>query len=156
LSPTRFAFALAAGLAVSYIAAAHDDFPGADWCTNGTVAYTGAFAFTRAELYAEVQRRQQAASTDCIGRPTASAGGPVGHCGIFDPPYEAARSIARAACGASESAAAPANDIVAIIQSPPSYNAANHHESFDLNDGLRGICGVCVTIIAPVVPRDHD
>src|SRR6478735_12516 len=108
LSPTRFAFALAAGLAVSYIAAAHDDFPGADWCTNGTVAYTGAFAFTRAELYAEVQRRQQAASTDCIGRPTASAGGPVGHCGIFDPPYEAARSIARAACGASESAAAPA------------------------------------------------
>lgn len=155
MSPIRFALALAAGLAVSCIAAAHDDFPGTDWCTNGTIALTGEFAFTRAELYAEVQRRQEAASTGCIGRPTASIGGPVGHCGIFDPPYEAARSIARAACGASESAAAPANDIVAIVRSPPSFNAENHHEIFNLEEGINGICGVCVPLTAPAGPRQN-
>jgi hypothetical protein len=161
--PTRFALALAACLAVSCNAVAHSDIESVDWCVDGVVQYTGDFMFTRDELVAELRRRQQGAIALCAqdaSRPTPESGGD-GTCGVFDPPYETARAMARAACGAAESAVPAQNGaVVAVVDDPPSFNAADHHDTFNFDAGLSGMCGVCVPRGAtpPPIgsPGDHN
>lgn len=158
--PTRFALTLAAGLAVSCSAAAHTELQSADWCAQGIVMYIGDFTLTREELVAEAHRRQQAAGSLCAqdaNRPIGASGGDS-TCGVFDPPsYEVARAMALAACGAPESAA-PAQDsgIVAFVSDPPSFNAADHHQTFNFDSGLSGLCGVCIPHRAIAHPIDHN
>ena len=152
--PTRLALAFA-GLAVSCTAAAHSEIPDAAWCSRGLVVYAGEFAFTREELYTELYRRQQSALSRCVQGALDPAGG-VGTCGVFDPPYETAFSMARAACGApANSAPSPDDAAVAVVLEPLSFNAADHHETFDFEAGLRGVCGICLPVTAPVAPPQN-
>lgn len=158
--PTRFAVTLAAGIAVSCSAVAHTEFASADWCTQGIVMYIGDFTLTHDELVAEARRRREAASSLCAqdaNRPIGASGGDS-TCGVFDPPsYEVARAMAQAACGAPEStAAAPDSGIVAFVSDPPSFNAPDHHLTFNFDSGLSGLCGVCVPRRAIAHPIGHD
>lgn len=115
--------------------------------------HTGGFSFTTEQLDAELQRRHRlAASADCVGdqsRPNPASGS-VGTCGVFDPPFEVAYSMARTACGAASSGP-PTNDspVVAFVVEPASFNDANHHETFNFEAGLSGMCGYCVMQSAP-------
>ncbi|HVH36525.1 MAG TPA: hypothetical protein VM847_20710 [Tahibacter sp.] len=156
--PTRLALAFAAGLAVSCTASAHSEIPDAAWCAGGRVAYSGEFAFTREELYAELYHRQQDALARCIqetGQPNTAGG--VGTCGIFDPPYETAFMMARRVCGApTNSAPSPDDGVVAFVLEPASFNADDHHESFNFDSGIHGICGICLPVTAPMPPRGQD
>lgn len=152
---TRFVLALAAGLGFSCAAGAHNTLQTADWCEQGTIRYTHDFTFSRNELAAEFLRRQQAASALCVVRPDPTSGG-VGTCGVFDPPYEMARSMARAACGAAESTSPVPDTAVAIVVEPQSFNDANHHQDFNFDAGLSGMCGVCIPPGADLPIRDHN
>ena len=156
MSPARFALILATGLAVSCTALAHSELHSASWCSSGIVAYAGEFSFTPEELQAELNRRQQAGRIRCAEAGETDTGG-VGTCGIFDPPYETAVAMARAACGAPGSPT-PAFDspVVAFVVDPPTFNDPSHHESFNFDAGLRGICGVCVSGPAIPAPRDQN
>src|SRR6478752_10402438 len=156
--PTRLALAFATGLAVSCGAAAHDEISDETWCSHGLVVYAGEFAFSREELYAELYQRQQSALSRCIQDAThPSPAGGVGTCGIFDPPYETAFSMARRSCGApANSTPAPDDTAVAVVLEPLSFNAADHHESFNFDAGLRGVCGVCISVSAPMPPRGQN
>lgn len=137
----RFAFLLAAGLAASGTATAHSELYSADWCTSGRVRFRGLFAFSSAELQAEFDRRQ-ARRAQCL-QETGTLDGD-GTCGIFDPPYEMAVSMARAACGDPNSRG-PAQDspITAFVITPDNFNEADHHTTFDFSAGLEGMCGYC-------------
>lgn len=150
---TRFAPVLAAGLAISGAAAAHSELHSANWCTNGVVAYAGEFVISAEELHAEADRRQQAEVQRCVdetGLPPHPGG--VGTCGIFDPPYELAVAMARAACGDMQSPMPSAGSpVVVFVADPPSFNDPGHHETFNLDDGLRGMCGFCLNL--PPSPR---
>lgn len=146
---TRFALALATGLVVAGTAAAHSELHSADWCNDGVVIYRGQFAFSSAQLQDEFARRQTR-RTQCLQETGALDGDDI--CGIFDPPYEMAVSMARAACGDSSSPV-PSQEsaVVAFVTEPESFNDISHHGSFDLNSGLKGLCGVCVRYGAPIV-----
>lgn len=154
----RFALFLAAGLAVSGSAAAHSELHSADWCTDGVIAYAGEFILSAEELQAESNSRQQAAVQRCLdetGLPPDPGG--VGTCGIFDPPYELALSMARAVCGDRQSPfPSHGSPVVAVILEPQSFNEADHHTGFDLNAGLRGLCGICVIGPPAEKPRGQD
>ncbi len=153
--PTRYALAFAASFAASFSALAHTEIPSAEWCADGTVMYVDDFALTRDQLQATAAQRRSTALILCEAQldPPRSSGD--GHCGIFDDPaYEMALAAARAACGESEFPM-PSRDspIVAVITHPPSFNAADHHETFNFDAGVSGMCGICVpqsTITPPV------
>lgn len=146
MSLARFATAVAAGLAVSCTAAAHSELHSANWCTNGVIAFAGEFSITPDELHAGSDR-QHASVERCrqeTGQPDPTSGS-VGTCGIFDPPYELAVAMARAACGDLESPKpAQGSPVVVFIDSPRTFNDPNHHATFNLDAGLSGMCGYCV------------
>ncbi|MBN8740776.1 MAG: hypothetical protein BGP24_14405 [Lysobacterales bacterium 69-70] len=156
---TRLAFALAAGLAGCGSAAAHSELHSANWCSTGTVAYTGEIFYTADELHAEYNRRQQDALRRCLqetGNPNTTSGG-VGTCGVFDPPYEMAVSMARAACGDPGSTTpTPDSPVVVFIDEPQAFNDPDHHQLFNLDSGLHGMCGICVNSGPIPVPRDQN
>lgn len=143
---------LAAALSVSGTAAAHSELHSANWCTNGIVVDAGTFILTAAELRDESNRQQEAALQRCAEQAGQSPGFPGdGTCGIFDPPYEMAVAMARAACGDRESPVPThSSPVVTFITDPPTFNDPEHHTVFKLDDGLKGICGVCL-IIPPIV-----
>lgn len=158
--------ALIAGLAASFGAGAHDELQSADWCTTGTVAYTGEFVVTHEQLVTEMNRREAARQRCQIAaaRPTDGSGTNGGDltCGISDPPYELARSMAGASCGGTQPSGT-GGDIgttVAFIIEPSSFNAADHHQVFSLETGLHGICGICLLPLnstpAPAPPRNNN
>ncbi len=157
---TRLASALAAGLAVCGSAAAHSELHSANWCLTGAIAYTGDFFYTAEELHAEYDRQQQDALQRCAqeagGNPNTTSGG-VGTCGVFDPPYEMAVSMARAACGdPGSSTPTPNTPVVVFIDEPPTFNDPNHHALFNLDSGLHGMCGFCVNFDPIPVPRNQN
>ncbi len=151
---------LVAGLAAASAASAHSELRSAEWCAGGIVHYRGEFAFTHDQLQAEMQRN---ATRRCASGATSGAGGapdigsPTGTCGVFDPPYETAVMMARTACGGTASAGnAPDNgSTVAFVSEPQSFNDPDHHETFNFDAGLRGMCGICVMPVAapdPILP----
>lgn len=150
---TRFALALAAGLAISGTAAAHSELHSATWCTNGVVAFAGEFVISAEELHTESNRRQQAAIQRCAEQ-AGQAPGSIGDgtCGIFDPPYELAVAMARAACGDMQSPMPSAGSpVVVFVADPPTFNDPDHHDAFNLDSGLSGICGFCMS--GPPAPK---
>lgn len=158
--PTHLRLALAVGLAVSGSVAAHFEFQNDDWCTQGVIQYTGPFALTHNELAAALQEEQAAVANCAQARSTPDSSGDA-HCGIFDPPgqYQTARRMARAACGAVESSTgAPDNSVVAFILEPQSFNDRDHHETFNFDVGVSGICGICLPHRPPpiVSPVNHN
>ena len=155
MTPTRLAFALAAGLAVCGAAAAHSELHSADWCLTGTITYTRDFSYTAEELHAEADRRRQETLQRCLQE--AGTSGAVGTCGVFDPPYEMAVVMARAACGDPGSAApSPDSPVVVFVDVPQAFNDPDHHQRFDLDSGLHGMCGICLNRDPIPVPRDQN
>lgn len=144
---TRFALALAAGLVVAGTASAHSELYSSEWCTGGIVRFRGMFAFSPAELQAEFNSRQTK-RMQCLQETGTFDGDDT--CGIFDPPYEMAVSMARAACGDSTSRVpTQESPVTAFITVPSSFNATDHHTTFDFSSGLEGMCGYCEMYDSP-------
>jgi hypothetical protein len=147
MSPARLVLTLAVGLATTCTALAHSELHSAQWCANGVVRYRGTFTITSAQLNSEFNRRYNRRQI-CLQEAGLPDRTPEGDstCGIFDPPYEVAAAMARAACGAPDSPVPTADSpVVAIVLSPQSFNDPDHHASFNLDDDISVSCGVCWT-----------
>lgn len=144
----RFALALA-GLVATGTATAHSELYNADWCTGGFVIFRGMFTISPAELQAEFDSRQTR-RTQCLQETGTFDGDDT--CGIFDPPYELAVSMARAACG-DPASRVPTQEspVTAFITVPTSFNEADHHTTFDFSSGLEGMCGYCEMYDSPPI-----
>lgn len=71
---------------------------------------------------------------------------PAQVCGEFDDDYRAARALALAACTAYVGAGTDYPEgglVVPVFNGPASFLDEDHHQIYDLADGISGICALC-------------
>lgn len=138
LAITAFAVGVAGG------ASAHDDRLTAHWCHLGTIEVAGEFRVEPPALIAFTN------SNPCPK--------PIGRdCGQFDDDYFAARSYSSAYCAHIYQAYASqpgVHGIMPLVTEPENFLSTDEHHSYDMSQGLEGVCLVCR--MGTPAPSDPD
>jgi hypothetical protein len=121
---------------------AHSDIPQSEWCSSGRIVAVGEF-----ELYPGFNPSPSAAYC-----PESGSG--LRDCGVFDDDYGNAKAMAQQGCGAHARRAHPTSDIGSVVfvaEHPASFLSPTHHDDYQFNQGLRGVCVRCEAR-PPVLP----
>ena len=137
--------AAATAMVFAGTASAHSDLPRVDWCSAGNVAYVADFQLSGTDLAGTCTAD---GSNGTKGHVTGKRANPTPeHCGQFDPPYSAARAAAGGNCAGYGLPGQMQNDFgttAAIVTGPPSYLSPAHHEIYRLEEGVWGMCAICL------------
>ncbi|HSX61868.1 MAG TPA: hypothetical protein VLF18_16885 [Tahibacter sp.] len=130
-------------IASAAVVGAHETVP-SQWCADGQPMTIGSFRFG-AELVAAVRENPPSCQ---------------GTCGEPDDDYRKVTGFTQQLCRGEEDlrsgsiASGDVGDIVAIVQGPPAFVAANHHDAYLMAHGVWGICVLCApTASLPPQPR---
>jgi len=122
-------------LALSVLASAswaHGDLPTPTWCSDGRPVTVATFSFKGETLPNAAQCpgvRDNVDNRDC---------------GQFDDDYGTARGMALTACEVHQlSGPGDIGSVLVIVDSPATYNDADHHALYDVSQGLSGRCVRC-------------
>jgi hypothetical protein len=154
-------------LAAAGPALAHGELPTITACSGHKPTYLGTFGYLEKGL-----REYKICLTREAGNPWLRNGGgggsgsgsgqppvcrvdsipitmvacPAQTCGEFDDDYRTARALALAACSAYVGAGTDYPDgglVVPMFNGPETFLDDDHHQVYELSDGISGICGLC-------------
>lgn len=140
-------FRISLGLSALLLAGAafaHQTLATENWCANGVVEPVAEFTFTAAEL---------GAYKTCLhGGRCAPGMSPANNfdlrtCGQFDDDWGVTKRMAVSHCAAYSTTSKDGSDfgtVVAEVAGPASFNGADHHKHYSINEGVSGMCGRCV------------
>ncbi len=148
-------------LAAAGPALAHGQLPTPTACSGQQAFHLGAFGYAETGLreYRICLRREannpQLRGSGGSGQPPVCRVNsisipmvtcPAKTCGEFDDDYRVARALALATCTAYANASTEFPDgglVVPIFDGPASFLDADHHQVYELSDGISGVCALC-------------
>lgn len=145
-------------------AVAHERLTVPDWCEGGQIRILGSFEFSAQDLaaYAACVRTGSCvdvtvtATPNALGRGGADSGScSIRSCGEFDDDYGVAARLADRHCAAFAFRPNPRRhrdegSVIPMISSPAQFNLAEHHGDYAFEQGLSGMCAVCVMPRGPI------
>lgn len=157
----RYRYLLALSLIVAALPAlAHDPLPALDWCSRGRTVPVGEFDFDGRTLRSYQKCTGSGgnpASSICALLPIPTSGDvecEPNMCGEFDDDYHVAKMAAFRYCQslrnlgpALRSGTAGSSDDQVVPLFPPSqhnFNSTTHHADYDLDEGIKGMCVLCL------------
>lgn len=126
----------------------HSELPHPEWCAAGRIVVVASFDLTP-ELLLGMRERCRPAPHDGDGE------GGTRHCDQFDDDYEVARRAALATCAVHQAHPLGPGDIgsvVHLVELPGTYNHDDHHQLYDVHQGLSGYCVRCESPPRPIAP----
>jgi hypothetical protein len=116
-------------------ALAHSELPNEAWCSEGEIVAVGSFEFYPHYLTKVCET--------CA--PDPKSGAIPKNCGHFDDDYSISLRTAQNHCSgfATPGHEGDIGSAVPLVESPSSFLAEDHHESFRASQGLRGVCVRC-------------